>query len=408
MMRYWKLITIMVVVVLSIGSYYIESAITGTNYPEFVFEHHSGNEEEVKNLILDAQYINELKHNMLQVTAEGTKYQNEESYLEGLESHVDDTIKQLQEDYPSFMRGKSEHSLAPFYENETILVYVNQNTNSPDAEKSDFTLDIEVLDKGSGDRTAFTIKLPETKDYQTMRIGDVQVIDGEMKIITRNFLHVAQTGYTSSEEIHVYNLDVANQEVTSNEVIVSNAEPNNATVTYITIINEHGGINQNEYVLVHFDYMETVEHENGSSNLEQIGRELIAYNLETNEQEELDLPEALQDSLHTALLSDSTIYFNKLTETGVEILTYDLNSKEIETEKVLEDTAAFEVEPHMAVKNDNMYLTSKYKYTDSHAAIFVVDLTEGDILYEGAVEMKDQQAEKEEEDVLYIDDMLIE
>ncbi|UJL46861.1 hypothetical protein KFZ58_02605 [Virgibacillus sp. NKC19-16] len=389
MKRYWKLIGIAVVVMLTIGTYYVQSAVAGNEYPEFGFEHKSGDKEEVNDLILDANYREGTPGGKpLKITAEETVYDDEQSYFDRLNGFYPSQIEKLQKENRGFMRGK-EARPSQFYENESMLIYATVSSDSTSSKNGDFAFDIEMLKKDSNETTAFKLGVPASENIQSMHVNDIQVVNGEMKIITGNFSGMDPTGFNTLEEVHVYDVDVANQEITNDEAILAKPEQNNADGAQSNIINNAADADSTEFMLINFDYMKNVGHGDGISYSEQAGSEVIAFNLETNEQEQLDLPDELQNLAHTAVLHDSEIYFSTVTENGVEIVAIDIESNDVEN-RIMVDVPEMAEENtgglNTKIKDDKMYLASSYKTNDMQATILVVDLNSGNILYEGTIE----------------------
>src|SRR5699024_10783695 len=52
MQKYWKLITVTIVIVLGIGTFYILKAVTAAQYPDFIIEKVSGDEAEIDDIVL--------------------------------------------------------------------------------------------------------------------------------------------------------------------------------------------------------------------------------------------------------------------------------------------------------------------------------------------------------------------
>ena len=74
---------------------------------------------------------------------------------------------------------------------------------------TDLTFDIEVLNKKSEEMTSIQLDVPESENYAWMQVVDVQVIDDELKVITRGFR-------TKSEnELQVYTFDMNEQKLSA-------------------------------------------------------------------------------------------------------------------------------------------------------------------------------------------------
>ncbi|GAB3046270.1 hypothetical protein [Virgibacillus ainsalahensis] len=368
MKRYWKGIFITAIVVLTIGTYYIQSAIAENKNPEFVMSTTAGNEAEVKDLIFNASYHENRKRDSLWISAEGTMYSQELSYIDRLGGrHTDPQIVHLQEEYRNFMRGKPADP-SKFYEDERMLLYVEENTDSLYSSDG-ISLRLEILDKSSNDTKTMTIKVPDTTDDNFLNVEDVQMVNGEINVITRNFLQMRQTGFGTSEELHVYQIDVGVQEVVYDETIRLDNESSESVRFYSEYISD-ANLGSTEYAVFKVD-REELQQKNGEYYQEKTGTELIAYNLKTNEQEKLELPEKVEKAIDTDSLSNSM--------GGL----------------------------HLGIKDGKMYLADRYKDHDKQANILVVDVETGETLYEGSFEMKHPE-ENQDNYHLSINELIIE
>src|SRR5690625_1575955 len=109
MKKYWILIVISVVMIASIGTFYIQSVFATNDKPAFVLEKISGDEKEVDSLLIGGSYYGELTYigEDFEIDLEGTRYLDDSSFFERVEGmYGSSQIKQLQKDYRNFMRGK--------------------------------------------------------------------------------------------------------------------------------------------------------------------------------------------------------------------------------------------------------------------------------------------------------------
>ena len=84
------------------------------------------------------------------------------------------------------MRGKD---LMPtyFYEDENLLAYAIIKAENNVHPMMDLTFDIELINKKSEEMTSIQLDVPKSENYGWMQVEDVQVIDGELKVITQGF-----------------------------------------------------------------------------------------------------------------------------------------------------------------------------------------------------------------------------
>src|SRR5690625_559684 len=110
MKRYWKFILLITVIVLTFSTFYIHSSFATSKLPKFYIEDQSGNPEELKHLIIEGFYYDDQSEASLQISREGTDYDQPYSYLDMLkvEYYLQEEMIHLQKDYRSFMRNKLE------------------------------------------------------------------------------------------------------------------------------------------------------------------------------------------------------------------------------------------------------------------------------------------------------------
>lgn len=389
-MRYSKLIAMLLVIVVIIPVFYIQSAVKGSEYPEFVFETESGNDEEVKNLTLRANYregisMDRTHGDQLLIDSDGSNYYGELSYFERLDGgYIDSDIQQLQDEYRSFMRGKM-YNPSQFTEDEEKIAYASENSDGQE-------LNIELLDKQSEEETEFTIRIPNT--YHRIYVEGVQLRDEKVFVITRNYVY--HTGSLSSEEFHVYEIDVINQELNTDQVIAGEAGSPNREVVYRGLVehaNEHS-----DYIAVQIDTAVS-DHNSEMYSEEQMETELYLYNLGSGEGETVELPNDLQESesIQTAVIDESTLYGKRITEDGLEIIAFSLEEKDITNRMMIDlpDTNQLPLNlfHHMEIKDNKMYLVMN---PIPPGSILVIDLATEELLYQGTIKFVNPEEERKD------------
>src|SRR5690625_7815689 len=101
----------------------------------------------------------------LQLTAEGSHYSREASYVDQINGDYQPfLIKQLQKEYRHFMRGKTNEPSA-FFENEDTLAYggINYEMGTLGTGAIDFTFNISVLDKKENETNSFKLRSEERR-----------------------------------------------------------------------------------------------------------------------------------------------------------------------------------------------------------------------------------------------------
>ena len=85
MKRYWKTISICLVTLIVIGTFYIQSSFATNEHLKIEFEKVNGNKGEVKNLVLYGDYFVGNLYQPLQISSEETINQSNAPFLRQLE-----------------------------------------------------------------------------------------------------------------------------------------------------------------------------------------------------------------------------------------------------------------------------------------------------------------------------------
>ncbi|RDW21210.1 hypothetical protein [Oceanobacillus chungangensis] len=413
-MRYWKSITIIIIVILTFGVFYIQAAIAGNYNPEFAITTTSGDETVLKNLALLSNY----QVDDLIISTEGSKYKEDSSYIDLIVgNYTNPKIKQLQGDHRSFMRGKRD--ISGLYENEGLLAYAEVNFELHRGEASDFSFDIETLDKESGKKTAFTIDVPEKKIFNYVYIEDVRVVDDVMKVTTSN--SVKDDKYRTGQ-IHIYHFNLTDQKLVKDEIIEAEQEGMDGQLDLVRLLNDYEELGGEKYLAFELEYVEDIDL--ADENLhhdyypEYKGSELVVYNLETNEQEEIELPDELQQAMKridntfgNIYVHNSKLHFIEMTDTSMEIMVYNLESGETDSKHSIEipnaDTVMQMGSPIYKIRDDKLYVVNSVISRDMQSSIIAVDLATGDKLSEGSLEVQGKEKDKEIYN-LHVYDLVIE
>ncbi len=405
MRKYWKFTAIIAVIVLSIGAFYVNSAMSATQYPEFVINKQSGNDEEIKSLVLEGGYHE--GHSMsytythLKISSDGSEYIIGRSLIDQLIGQPSPIIKELQEKYRDFMRGKS-HNIGSFFENDQFLAYADVKYKFGVSQSRDFKFAISILDKNSGNTTSHNIKIPDRSVVNHIYVEDVQVVDNELKLITHNMMRKNEKYYN---EKHIYTLNISTGTITNNQNIFSIPAEQGDSYVDARLINTNP-IQANEN-LVFLINQSTYVQEEESLREENTNKELISFNLKTNEKETIELPESLKDS-QVSFFDGSTIYFSKSSEKSLIVSPFSIEDNQAGSEFTIQlsNGTSNEEPPIIIVKESKLYVVSHYSNLKNNASFAVFNVKTGETLYEGEVVRKNTP-ESMEEFELYIYDMSV-
>ncbi|MFJ7936265.1 hypothetical protein [Sporosarcina sp. NPDC096371] len=387
MKRYWKIMSICLVTILVIGTFYIQSSLATDNHVKIEFEKVSGNEDELQDIMLygDFSLNDPYLRQPLQITNGETINPTNISFSQKITRlGVPYGLEDLVEKHKHFMRSK-DLSSNHFFEDDKVVAYAHiKNPN-----ERDFSFELEVLIKTTDEITSIRLDVPQKEDYGWMSVLDVQGINDELKVITRGF-HLG----SKQQELRVYTFDMNKQQLVSDVVIASIPEVENGW-SDVNILNDAYSIQRQKYLLIKSESFENEERDsNGESNVAV--NEFIVYDIENNQSKKIVGPnEILASIADSSIIYNSTLFIPSETANGVDVNQYDIeNDKWGETLSFgLSDTKDEESSSHTQLMNGKLYTIHS---TTSGHTIVIGDLQTGESLYEGTLTVTNQGEEQKD------------
>lgn len=387
MRKYWKFIATITVIVVSIGTFYVTSTMSAESHPEFVIKTISGNAEEIKPLVLEGSYADTSSmsyvNTNLKITAEGSTYYSS-SFLDQIIGQPPTVIKEFQEKYRTFMRGKDSF-INNFFENEQFLAYATVDYNSGSFQSRDFKFDISVLNKGEGNIDSFMVDVPDGGGLDYIFVEDVQKVEDELYLITRNTMN----GY--NEEEHIYTIDIANQKVSNHEAIIQTTSVQSDTRINLQLV-ETSPTKANVHLIIVKTELKLIE-DMESTREEVINQEILSYNLATKEKEIIDVPELRLDENQLSFFDGSRIYFTRLNGQELVVTPYSLVDNHVgKSYSIVLSGENGNVGGQMTTINDGkLYIASSQMSPTLNidADVVVADAETGETLFRGQVTLKD-------------------
>ncbi|WP_430788911.1 hypothetical protein VBD025_02290 [Virgibacillus flavescens] len=404
MKKYWKVSLVAIVILLGFGTFYIKSAMSAPEYPAFVFKNQVGDEEEVNPLVLDGYYQEGGAmagfSTQVQVTSNGTDYRDNISLLDQITGYYPEKIKELQDEYRGFMRGKGP-MINSYFESDQFVAYADA-TNKVGNSKSDFTINVSLLNKSDNQTKSFPIKVPDSSGIDYIDIQDVQVIDNKLYLVTDNM--VANKDEIATENI-IYTIDVASEKLIENQMIFSNLEVpqrENEDYTNVNVIQASDDTNQ------HVVFLKSLQKDlpEEQRTVETV-QEINVYDLVTGEMERLNIPEKLKES-QVSLFDGTMLYFTSYVKQELIIMQYNIKDKEIENEfeVKLANEAEDMIYPLLSLKDEKLYVASQQINLSTPGRIAIFDVTTGEALYTSEIVRADEN-EKAEQFELNLHEILI-
>lgn len=393
MRKYWKFTAIIVVIVLSIGTFYVSTSTSAEQYPEFVIQTLDGNAEEIEPLVLEGSYTDTSSMNYvstnLKITSEGSIY-NSRSFLDQVIGQPPTVIKALQEEYRTFMRGKTSW-VDLYFENSQFLAYVDVNYKMGSLRSSDFKFDISLLNKEDDNINSFKLEVPKERELEHIIVEDVQMVEDELYIITQNMMRNNDDSY---DEKHIYRIDIANQKISNHEAIIQVPTGQVNTYTNVRLIGT-SPTKANEHLII-VKTEEKVVEETESTRVEDIKQEIISYNIATKEKERINVPDLRLKENQLSFFDGSTIYFTKLDGQELVVTPYSLVDDQVGqvfSIQLSSETDNVQV-PLITVKYGKLYAAASRKSSTVNADVIVADVKTGETLFKGQLALENSSEEK--------------
>ncbi|MUV38356.1 hypothetical protein JNUCC1_02194 [Lentibacillus sp. JNUCC-1] len=391
MKKYWKSIAITMIIVLGLGTFYLQVALASGGNPNFTIKTIEGDKAKAENLRIDGYYSTDTIDENITITQEGSKYMSDYSYWERLNGiNHDPMYKRLTTEYRGFMRGKSPW-MGSMYEDDSYLAYAAVEYDFRSFETGDFTFNLAVLDKKADKENEFSYLMEGANKVNHASIESVEKVGDELKVFATLFKR------TGEEELHLYVFDLNSQELVDDQPL-DQIDPSKQQEyeTYIRLLHVTDPLAPKDYVVFRKEVLDhsTVEFSDKGDQIQQpevIESDLVVFNLETEETENLDLPKRLEDKSQVDLFDGENLYFVETDDTGMTIVKYNIDKQEIinELEVEMKDAERLRNFSNMTIKGDKLYLLLNDPASDTTPKIYALNTETGETVFEGEVTAED-------------------
>ncbi|MCT4475791.1 hypothetical protein N0U24_01280 [Peribacillus frigoritolerans] len=402
MKRYLCSIIIGMVVILSIGTYYVKVASSASSLPKYTFKTLEGSDKELDPVIINATLQNgSTFYEPLTIESNTTTYASERSYLENLTGRQDHLIERLVKEHRSFMRGKD--SISSLYEDDDFLAYAWVNSDITNNGKMEAKFDIGLLEKKDEEETSFQIELPNQGRIMNIDVRDVQLVHSKLQVLTMN--DVNSKNEKQTKEVHLYTIDVANKKVLSDKTLVSETFTDPNQVDFQMPIDVAPSKPNN---MVFISLIKGVNHEDGFKEKLKESK-LLSYNYETENLETVKKGSLSLDMARSGYADGKNLYVVEMKSGKYRIKTFDLSSQTLTNDTELDIAANKEEQYTAAFKNGRVYfllngMNQDGLLTYKPAKLLVADIKTGKTLYKGETVINKKNSKGFE---LYIDDLEI-
>lgn len=381
MKKYWKIITLSAIIVLSIGTFYLHSAVSAMTLPQFEIKKQSGNETLVHTVVINGQYLLGSKNRSVTITTKGSTYDDQLFGTVRLGNHGP-IIKQLIKNHRHFMRGKALN-VSYYFENQKEIAYaIIDYTNTLRRRKP--LLSISVLNKKGGRSQSFKVPIPNSAIYKYIAVQDVQWIKGTMKICTIN-----ERSSTAEEEVHVYT--IKKKQLISDRTILSVPSKVKGGFASIGFSEETNPTQSHKYEIL--ERQDEIQKSGKQNTVER--HTLFAYNLKTDVTNKIPKSRKFIDianPMPTQEISGSTLYLRSPDEKNVTLTPYDLSNGSFgQSVRIPFPSDETSRPPEVKIHHHDVYVMFYVKGKPA-AMMTVTDLQSGKVLYKGKVTETNMQA----------------
>ncbi|MGE7608702.1 hypothetical protein ACQKML_19030 [Peribacillus frigoritolerans] len=381
MKRYLCSVIIGMVVILSIGTYYVKVASSASSLPKYTFKTLEGSDKELDPVIINATLQKGSNfYESLTIESNTTTYVSERSYLENLTGRQDHLIERLVKEHRSFMRGKD--SISSLYEDDDFLAYAWVNSNITNNGKMEAKFDIGLLEKKDEEETSFQIELPNQGRNMNIDVRDVQLVHSKLQVLTMN--DVNSNNEKQTKEVHLYTIDVANKKVLSDKTLVSETFTDPNRVDFEMPI-DVAPSQPNNMVLI--SLIKGVNHEDGFKEKLKESK-LLSYNYETEKLETVKKGSLSLDMARSGYADGKNLYAVEMKSGKYRIKTFDLSSRTLTSDTELDIAANKEEQYTAAFKNGRVYfllngMNQDGFLTNKPAKLLIADIKTGKTFYKG-------------------------
>ncbi|MDW7615973.1 hypothetical protein SC499_14865 [Peribacillus simplex] len=384
MKRYICSIIIGMVVILSIGTYYVKVASSASGLPKYTFKTIEGSDKELDPVIIHGSLEVNPIYEPLTIESNQSIYASERSYFENLSGIQDFQIERLIKEHRSFMRGRD--SINSLYEDDDFLAYASVNEDFTKNGKMEAEFDIGLLEKKGEDETSFKIELPDHERIMNVVVRDVQLVHSKLQVLTMN--DVNSNDEKQTIEVHLYTIDLANKKVLSDKTLLSETftDPNQVDLEMPTDIVPS---QPNNMVLI--SLIKGVNHEDGFKEKLKESK-LLSYNYDTEKLETVKLPKKgmlSPDVARGGYADGKKLYIVDTKSDKYHIKTFDLSSQKITNDMELDLTVNKKEQDFAAFKNGRVYFLlgsgrdQEGVLTSKPAQLLITDYKTGKTLYKG-------------------------
>lgn len=401
-MKRWKTIGTVVFIISMFTLYYVQQMKEVDTYPSFTLHMNEGDSEVVKPVKLYGDYIQEENTRLFSLDLEQTMYIERMPYLERLNGfHHSAEIDRLQQDHPSYMRGK-EDDRSVYTENDGYIVQsrMKWGTYKGNVLEGD-AFELSVLHKELDKQARFTIPIPEEDQASFGELEKMYAVGEELHLVTTH--HRENKSGEHVLELRVYTVQLERGKISHVDVIYTKEQEDRAEETMFTPIrNPHSIMSEQRMLLLQAVAAEPVDIEE-ALRLEtyedvNVDYKMLAYDFRTKGFETYSIPSAITDGAEIISYEDNHhVYLTEMIDDKLHITEWSLGNEE-PVESIAVPTDGSPETYETANIEDHIYVYVEDQKRDTTIGeIHVLHVPTGEWVYAG--EVQTDRPLKEDEDV---------
>ncbi|MCD7035676.1 hypothetical protein LRR81_15635 [Metabacillus sp. GX 13764] len=360
-------ISLAIIALAGLSTYYIQSAVTVSQFPDYYLKKESGDENAVKNLVLNGTYYGRHSAEEVKINSEGATYKRRLNPLQQLDTQMGrPRLEELTNKYRNFMRGKDIN--ADIFEDNKWIVIAQVEPFRDVLTQKPITMTISVYSKNDNSSMSFKTDIPtDNKDpYLNIYIQDVQRFQNEIKVRTQN---VRDT----SESYHLYSFSIADKKLVK-DVRLASREKANISYSFSRETNPFG---LGRYTVLSAEVKDKGPGKNEEKAPKVVSREFYAVDLYSGTSRKISLPKDMNMDDVSLFSEDSLLYLCQPKGKTMRILVFNLEDNTVLADHIF---------PHLnllTINKNKLYIANDGLEDHKPIQLSVYDLFTGGNIYKG-------------------------
>ncbi|MGF7033172.1 hypothetical protein J2T17_004096 [Paenibacillus mucilaginosus] len=381
MLRYWKLIVLLPLIVLVIGSYY---ATASGSRPEYVLKVLQGDASEAAPIVLQAHdggYA-------LKLSDKGSQFR---SFWEYLFDEPDYERQRMIQEHRSFMRGVTDLSGVVYDGNK--LVYAAIKSEAVEAQvKNQFRFSVMIMDEKSNKKISFELLIPNEAGYTDLNLHDIQIYGQSVNLFTSNSL--PSWNGLRKVEMHRYVVDLSQEKLMKDQVILASDHQEKTDIS-VSHLNQIDTTLPKQCVVFEKGHW-TIDSTTGNRILQF--RELFVFDPLTDKLEQVTAEPVVEllnskEEQGMSYNSDEIFLTSWADPKSPRVMRYQIHERKVTHDhriSLAELPLPISAFNYGMIKNNRMYmLMNGQMLTKDAPGVVIADLDSGRVVYEGVVSRTD-------------------